>query len=37
VGDEIWTPDHRHVRVIDLLPIDDEGSRYSAALRVELM
>jgi hypothetical protein len=35
-GDEVWTPDHRKVRVLELLPFDDDESPFAGALRVEL-
>jgi hypothetical protein len=35
-GDEIWTPGHANVQVIDALPFDEEDSAFDGALRVEV-
>ena len=33
-GDEVWTPDHIKVRVLDVLPLEDEDGPFARALRV---
>jgi len=35
-GDEIWTPDHIKVRVVDVLPLEDEDGPFDRALRVKV-
>jgi hypothetical protein len=35
-GDEIWTPDHIKVRVIDVLPFEEEDGPFDEALRVKV-
>jgi hypothetical protein len=34
-GNVIWTPDNIEVRVLEMLPIEDEESPFAGALRVE--
>jgi hypothetical protein len=33
-ADEVWTPDHRKVCVLELLPFDDDETTLAGALRV---
>ena len=34
-GDEVWTPDHVRVRVLEVLPFDEDESPLDGALRIE--
>jgi hypothetical protein len=34
-GETIWTGDGRHLRVLDLVPTEDDSHEYTGLLRVE--